>query len=49
MRPRKDLVRPGHEGLRRALTPSVIDILYLVGVLALVATVALLARGVERL
>jgi hypothetical protein len=31
------------------LTPSVIDILFILGILALVAVAALLARGVERL
>ena len=36
-------------GRRRALTRSVIDILYILGVLALIAIVGLLARGVERL
>jgi hypothetical protein len=36
-------------GAPPALTLSVIDIVYLLGVLALVAMIALLARGVERL
>ena len=48
-RGREDAVGTAADGARRALTPHVIDILFVLGIVAAFALIALLGRGVERL
>jgi hypothetical protein len=49
VRRREDPVGTATAGACAALTPDVIDILFLLGVVAFFALLALLGRGVERL